>query len=129
MTDIRKLTTAELKLILRALDGEEVKPTSKVAAIINEVKESYTAIATLQKRLKREGDLHLMNIKLFFDKWVEKSDPLRDAIKALVFGTIYGMSAGTLASNIRKKQLADALLKVKLLTYRIKELTGGKSRG
>jgi DNA polymerase I-like protein with 3'-5' exonuclease and polymerase domains len=79
-------------------------------------------IAMLVKRLKREGDTHIMSIKMFFNKWVEKSDPLRDAIKALVFGTIYGMSASTLGGNIRKKQMDDAAAKIKAIKKRIQEL-------
>lgn len=41
---------------------------------------------TTAKRLKKEGDIHLLNVFKFFGKWVEKSDPLRDAIKKVVFG-------------------------------------------
>ena len=37
-------------------------------------------------RLKKEGDIHLANIYRFFKKWVEKSHPLRSAIKNIVFG-------------------------------------------
>lgn len=38
------------------------------------------------KNLRKEGDVHIQNVKRFFGKWVEKSDPLRDAVKAVVFG-------------------------------------------
>lgn len=41
---------------------------------------------TLTSRLKKEGDIHLLNVFLFFGKWVEKTDPLRDGIKKVVFG-------------------------------------------
>lgn len=37
-------------------------------------------------RLKKEGDIHLANIYRFFKKWVDKSHPLRSAIKNIVFG-------------------------------------------
>jgi len=40
----------------------------------------------LKKRLKKEGDVHIANCYRFFKKWVDKSDPLRDAVKAVVFG-------------------------------------------
>ncbi len=43
-------------------------------------------IDTLASRIKKEGDVHIQNVKRFFGKWVEKSDPLRDAVKAVVFG-------------------------------------------
>ena len=59
-------------------------------------------------RLKKEGDVHIQNVYRFFNKWVEKSDPLRDAIKAVVFGTIYGKSASTLGHDTKKAEF-DAL--------------------
>lgn len=40
----------------------------------------------IRKRLKKEGDFHILNVKRFFDRWIEKSDPLRDSIKQIVFG-------------------------------------------
>lgn len=40
----------------------------------------------IRKELKTKGDIHIANVKRFFGKWVEKSDPLRDAVKAVVFG-------------------------------------------
>lgn len=43
-------------------------------------------IDTLASRIKKEGDVHIQNVKRFFGKWVEKADPLRDAVKAVVFG-------------------------------------------
>lgn len=36
--------------------------------------------------LKTKGDVHIQNCHRFFGKWVEKTDPLRDAVKAVVFG-------------------------------------------
>jgi hypothetical protein len=36
--------------------------------------------------MKKEGDIHLQNCFRFFKKWVEKSDPLRDAVKKVIFG-------------------------------------------
>lgn len=38
------------------------------------------------RAMKIEGDVHIMNVKRFFNKLVEKSHPLRDAVKAVVFG-------------------------------------------
>ena len=40
----------------------------------------------IKKELKTKGDIHIQNCFRFFRKWVEKSDPLRDAVKAVVFG-------------------------------------------
>jgi hypothetical protein len=59
-------------------------------------------VAEVTKALKREGDIHILNVKFFFDKWVEKSDPLRDAVKKVIFGVIYGKSANTLARDVGK---------------------------
>ena len=67
--------------------------------------------------LKQKGDVHIQNVKRFFNMWVEKSHPLRDAIKSVVFGVIYMKSAKSLAKDIRataKSNLDDkkyALLK------------------
>lgn len=56
----------------------------------------------IKKRLKLEGDIHLMSVKLFFNKIVDKSDPLRSAVKAVVFGVLYGKSAKTLGKDLQK---------------------------
>lgn len=55
--------------------------------------------------LKQKGDIHIQNIHRFFRKWVEKSDPLRSIIKAVVFGAIYGKSAATLGKDLKKEKL------------------------
>lgn len=55
----------------------------------------------LTSRLKKEGDIHIQNVYRIFQKWVEKSDPLRDAIKAIIFGLIYGKSAATLGTDTK----------------------------
>lgn len=36
--------------------------------------------------LKKKGDFHILNVHRFFKKWVDKSNPLRDAVKGVVFG-------------------------------------------
>lgn len=55
----------------------------------------------VKKLIKSEGDVHLINVKLFFNKIVEKSDPLRDAVKRAVFGTIYGLGAASLGEQTK----------------------------
>ena len=81
-------------------------------------------VEALIKELKTKGDVHIQNVFRFFGKWVEKSDPLRDAIKAVVFGVLYGKSASTLAKDLTPK--ADARVKlvkeIKELEARIREL-------
>lgn len=71
-------------------------------------------VESILQELKKKGDLHIQNIYFFFQKWVSKDDPLRDAIKAVVFGTIYQKSAKSLAKDIGKtvefaKDLIDKL--------------------
>lgn len=54
----------------------------------------------LRARIKKEGDIHIINVKFFFGLDVDKSHVLRDAIKQVVFGVIYGKGASTLAKDI-----------------------------
>lgn len=90
----------------------------------------------IRKRLKVEGDVHLLNVKLFFKQIVDKSHPLRSAVKAVVFGVIYGKSASTLGRDlqaeevgrlsdeeraIRKSNASDAEKKAKLREIKIKQ--------
>jgi DNA polymerase I-like protein with 3'-5' exonuclease and polymerase domains len=58
-------------------------------------------IKAIFEELKKKGDIHIQNVKRFFDMWVDKSHPLRDAIKQVVFGVIYCKSAKSLAKDIR----------------------------
>lgn len=48
----------------------------------------------LKAELKKKGDFHLANIYRFFKVWVDKSHPLRDAIKGVVFGRHYAACLG-----------------------------------
>ncbi|QRE00081.1 hypothetical protein [Burkholderia phage BCSR5] len=57
------------------------------------------------KELKTKGDIHIQNVFRFFGKWVEKSDPLRDAIKAVVFGVLYGKGAETLGIDTKQADM------------------------
>jgi DNA polymerase I-like protein with 3'-5' exonuclease and polymerase domains len=54
----------------------------------------------LKKKIKEKGDIHILNILFFFNMLVDKSHPLREAIKSVIFGVIYGKSAGTLAKDV-----------------------------
>lgn len=59
----------------------------------------------LAAEIKKKGDLHINSVFRFFGKWVEKSDPLREAVKAVVFGVLYGKSAATLGHDTKKADL------------------------
>lgn len=76
----------------------------------------------ISQEIKKKGDVHIINIYHFFKKWVEKSDPLRDAIKAIVFGTIYSMSANSLSKSLKKQRVAELEDKIRKLTKREAEL-------
>lgn len=45
-----------------------------------------TPTAELKAEIKTKGDIHIQSVHRFFSIWVEKSDPLREAIKKIVFG-------------------------------------------
>lgn len=51
--------------------------------------------------LKQKGDIHINNVFRFWGKWVDKNDPMRDAVKSVVFGVIYGKGPSTLAKDIK----------------------------
>lgn len=63
------------------------------------------------KAIKEKGDIHILNVKRLLNKVVDKSSPLRDAIKAVIFGLLYGKSAETLGEDTK---LGDkqALMKI-----------------
>lgn len=66
----------------------------------------------LRKEIKTKGDIHIANVKRFFGKWVEKTDPLRDAVKAVVFGVLYGKSAATLGNDTKRTDLDNIKAKI-----------------
>jgi hypothetical protein len=51
--------------------------------------------------IKLKGDIHILNVKRLLNKVVDKSHPLRDAIKAVIFGLLYGKSAETLGEDTK----------------------------
>lgn len=59
---------------------------------------------------QKQGDVHIQNVKFFFGQDVDKSHPLRYAIKAVVFGVIYGKGPKSLGIELRgeaKKRMED----------------------
>ncbi len=89
----------------------------------------------LLKRIKTEGDVHIINVKLFFNKVVDKTHFLRDAIKTTIFGVIYCKGPKSLANelNNRNKEVGAILrgqlreLKVKLEKEKTEELLKKKT--
>lgn len=62
--------------------------------------------AEIRKEMKQKGDIHIQNVFRFWKKWVSKDDPLRDAVKAIIFGLLYGKSAKSMGKDIGPKALA-----------------------
>lgn len=67
--------------------------------------------AELAELNKKEGDVHILNACYFFGKTIEEMTEtlpekerkeLRNSVKSVVFGLIYGMSLKTLAANLGK---------------------------
>lgn len=56
--------------------------------------------------LKTKGDIHIQNVFRFWGKWVDKNDPLRDAVKRVIFGLLYGLSAKSMGFEVGPKSLA-----------------------
>lgn len=71
----------------------------------------------IKARIKKEGDIHIINVKFFFGVFVDKEHPLRDAIKAVIFGVIYSKGAKALARDIKPKEKD-----VEVIVKRIKEI-------
>ncbi len=77
-------------------------------------------LAEILQELKTKGDLHIQNVKRFFNKWVDKSDPLRDAVKAVVFGVLYGLSARSLGKDLGKdEEYAQGLIDKLFDTFKV----------
>lgn len=68
--------------------------------------------AQLEEELKAKGDIHIINVKFFYNQDVDKKHHLRQAIKNVVFGVIYGKGARALAVDIKDtEEKAKALIK------------------
>lgn len=79
-------------------------------------------VATKQKDIEflhnewdSKGDTHVQAVYDFFKQRVNKKHPLRQAIKAVIFGVLYGKSAKSLAVEL-------ALVEIKQLREELKTL-------
>jgi hypothetical protein len=59
------------------------------------------AVKYYEEELKIKGDIHIQNVKFFFNQDVTKDHPLRQSIKAVVFGVIYDLTANSLAERLK----------------------------
>jgi len=67
------------------------------------------------KAIKVKGDIHLLNVYRFFGKQVDKDHPLRDAVKRVVFGVLYGKGAETLGIDTKEGDLSALKSKIGVL--------------
>jgi DNA polymerase I-like protein with 3'-5' exonuclease and polymerase domains len=75
-----------------------------------------------KKAIKEKGDIHILNVLRFFKKLVDKEHPLRDAVKAVVFGVLYGKSAETLGNDTKASDIGTLKEKIRATHNRIMEL-------
>lgn len=68
-----------------------------------------------RKAIKERGDIHILNVLRFFGKLVTKDDPLRDAVKAVVFGVLYGKGAETLGIDTKQGDMGALKSKISAL--------------
>ncbi len=94
----QKLRQTLIKNFVPALRGHKA-PFDTAPKSIRKFVDKVNNILT---ELKTKGDVHIQNVFRFFGKWVAKSDPLRDAVKGVVFGTLYGKSPKSLGDDTKK---------------------------
>ena len=75
-----------------------------------------------KKRIADEGDVHLLNVKRFFGKKVDKKHPLRAACKTLIFGVIYSMGPQSLAEQLKGADISAAKKKIHEAWLKVEEL-------
>jgi intein/homing endonuclease len=68
-----------------------------------------------KKAIKEKGDVHILNVLRFFGKLVDKDHPLRDAVKAIIFGVLYGKGAETLGIDTKKSDMDSLKGKISAL--------------
>lgn len=69
------------------------------------------ALEEARAAYKKDGDVHILNVRFFYNKEVTKDDPLRTDVKVTVFQTIYGSMAKSLGRQIKKTtEQAQALM-------------------
>jgi DNA polymerase I-like protein with 3'-5' exonuclease and polymerase domains len=95
--------------------GQTLRKQLRVVTDPDKLKELFT-------KIKVEGDIHIINVKRFLNQVVDKEHPLRDAIKSVVFGVLYGKGAGTLAKDIVSNNTNTANDKIDKIAKEVKEL-------
>lgn len=75
-----------------------------------------------KKAIKEKGDIHILNVLRLLGKLVDKEHPLRDSIKAIIFGILYLKSAKTLGEDTKLGDINELKAKVAALTQELMEL-------
>ena len=87
----------KLKLIK---DENEIKQYKKSLKKYKKEIKLFEDLLALAKHIKVHGDLHRKNASIFFDMALEEvDDDIRQAVKQIVFGKIYGMSLQSMAKH------------------------------
>jgi hypothetical protein len=68
-----------------------------------------------KKAIKEKGDVHILNVLRFFGQLVDKEHPLRDAVKAVVFGVLYGKGPEALGQDTKQGELSELKGKISAL--------------
>lgn len=68
-----------------------------------------------RKAIKEKGDIHILNVLRFFGLLVDKDHPLRDAVKKVVFGVLYGKGAETLGIDTKEGDMTSLRSKISAL--------------
>lgn len=96
------------------VSGDKViKKTFKIAN--KAVRDLRTAggnqLEIAREAYKKDGDVHILNVRFFYNMEVDSEHPLRQDVKVTVFQTIYGSQAKSLGRQINKsEQEAQALM-------------------
>jgi DNA polymerase I-like protein with 3'-5' exonuclease and polymerase domains len=83
------------------------RAVAKVFAEAKKLRDQYRLHPTpeLAKRIATEADIHIQNASFFFSKAMEEIDKvLRNAVKGVVFGFIYGMGIKSMSANIKQDE-------------------------
>lgn len=62
----------------------------------------HNALEDARAGYKKNGDIHILNVRFFYNKEVDSDHPLRTDVKVTVFQTIYGSLAKSLGRQIGK---------------------------
>src|SRR5471030_705306 len=90
------------------------KVLASMFRMVQELRQAFIKNPTDENKaaIKLKGDLHILNVKRLLNKVVDKDHPLRDAIKAIIFGLIYGKSAQTLGEDTKLGDKTELMSKI-----------------